>query len=616
MKNEVTCGELDNLHKEIKLVDFNLVLCYNIINMDKNKKLFSEIQAIVGGYPTLEIEITKGLNFNMADTLRTITFYSNSKYTGGQKDELGRDKPFNNINTFRTNVAYRATDLDLKDIQIVADDITDKENMIKSMVLSKEAYKWGKNNGLSEFLNNFGYTRAKYGDVLVKKCTDDDGEMKLEVCAWKNMVVDPTNIDDSIIIEKHFFKAHELAEKQDVWDNVVDVLKKAKKTKSDIEVLEVHGQFTEEVDPDAKGDDEYTYTQKKFLIAQVGNDMFLLHSEDEKENIYRHLSWRKEEGRDFGVGIVEDGFEAQVWTNDATIAEKNAMELAGKVILKTNSKKVGSNILTDADNGRIFELEDGRDITPINLMPTALPKYAELIQRWDNQFERVSSTFNAITGEQMPSGTPYRQTAILNQEAGSLFDQRREEAGIFISELYMDWVLPYLIKKLNKEHILTAEWSNEELIIIDEGFSNYRAARKFVADVINGKDVTQESVDSEITKYNEEVKNLKNVRSIPIPKDYFKDFECHVSVIITNEMRNKSAILESLSNILAQVGSNPAMLQDPILSKVFGAIIEISGVPISPTAFIPKPNQQMQPQMPQGQGQPSPEQMAQLMQTK
>jgi len=579
--------------------------------MDKEKKLLAEVQGIVGGYPSLEIEITKGLSFNLYETLRTITFYSNSKYLGGQKDELGRDKPFNNINTFRVNVAYRATDLDLKDINIVADDITDTENQTKSMILSKEAYKWGKENNLSNFLNEMGYTRAKYGDVLVKKFTNEEKDLELQVCAWKNTTVDPVDILNGVIVETHYFKAHQLADKMDIWDNVEDVLEKSAKTKKDIEVLEIHGYFPESLDPDAKGNDKYTYNLKKFIVAMVGEDKFLLYSEDLDELPYRHLSWRKEEGRDFGVGIIEDGFEAQVWTNDATISEKNAMELAGKVILKTNSKKVGANILTDADNGKIFELEDGKDITPINLMPTALPKYAELIERWDNQFERVSSTFNAITGEQMPSGTPYRQTAILNNEAGSLFDQRREEAGIFISEIYMDWILPYLIKKLNKEHILTAEWSNEELQIIDDGFKNYKVARKVIADVINDLDVNEDAIAQIGQQYDNEVKNLKNIRSIPIPKDYFKDFDCHVSVIVTNEMRNKSAILESLANILAQVGANPAMLQDPILSKVFGAIVEISGVPISPSAFIPKATQQPQ-QQPQGQQ--NPQELAKLMQ--
>jgi len=236
---------------------------------------------------------------------------------------------------------------------------------------------------------------------------------------------------------------------------------------------------------------EYIYM--KFIIGKVGNVYKLFYSEELDESPYRHLSWRKEEGRDFGVGIIEDGFEAQVWTNDAMISEKNAMELAGKVIMKTNSKKAGSNILTDLDNGAIINLEDGKDITPINLMPTALPKYAELIQRWDNQYERVSSTFNAITGEQMPSGTPYRQTAILNQEAGSLFDQRREEAGIFLSDIYMDWVLPHLIKKLNKEHILTSEWSNEELAIIDKGFANFNSAQAVIEKLLKDEEVTPET---------------------------------------------------------------------------------------------------------------------------
>jgi hypothetical protein len=254
------------------------------------------------------------------------------------------------------NVAYRATDLDLKDIQITADDITDKENQIKAMILSKEAYKWGKNNGLSQFLNEFGYTRAKYGDVLVKKCIekDEDGkdELELEVCAWKNTITDPINIDEGIIIETHYKKAHEIAEMSDVWDNTDEILNLAKKTKEDIEVLEVHGYFADEVNPEASGDD-MNFTYMKFLIGKVGNVYRLFYSEELEESPYRHLSWRKEEGRDFGVGIIEDGFEAQVWTNDAMISEKNAMELAGKVIMKTNSKKVGANILTDLDNGAI-----------------------------------------------------------------------------------------------------------------------------------------------------------------------------------------------------------------------------------------------------------------------
>ncbi len=580
--------------------------------MDKEKQLFSQIQEIVGGYNTKEVDLADGLKHNLYQTLRTIEFYSNSRYLNGQKDTLGREKPFNNINTFRVNVAYRATDLDLKDIQIVADDITDRGNLLKATILSKEAYKWGKENGLSEFLNDFAYTRPKYGSVIVKKVVEieEDGseELELEVCAWQNMVIDPTNFEDGIIVERHFLKRHELAEKKDVWDNVEELLNKTKKQKEDIEVLEVHGYFPESSDPDASGNDDTVFNRKMFMIGVVnGKPAFILHSEDEDELPYRKLDWRKQDKRSLGVGVTEDGFEAQVWTNDSMIAEKNAMDLAGKVVIKTNSKKLGNNIL-EVDNGNVFYLEDGKDATVMNLLPSALPKYSELIQRWDSQYERVSSTFNAITGEQMPSGTPYRQTAILNQEAGSLFDQRREEAGIFISEIYMDWILPFLIKKLNKEHILTSEWSMEELEMIDDAFSTHKVNQTVIDMIINGEEVDNDIYNELVEAEKAVAQKQKNIRSIPVPKDYFKDFKCSVSVIITNEMRNKGAILESLSNILAQVGTNPAVLQDPVLSKVFSAIIEVSGVPISPVSLLSaqaKQISQAQMQQPVQQVQPA-----------
>jgi hypothetical protein len=50
----------------------------------------------------------------------------------------------------------------------------------------------------------------------------------------------------------------------------------------------------------------------------------------------------------------------------------------------------------------------------------------------------------------MPSGTAYRTTAILNQEATSMFDYRREEMGIFLVEIFTDWIIPYLIKEIQQ----------------------------------------------------------------------------------------------------------------------------------------------------------------------
>jgi len=75
-------------------------------------------------------------------------------------------------------------------------------------------------------------------------------------------------------------------------------------------------------------------------------------------------------------------------------------------------------------------------------------------------------------------------------------------------------------------------------------------------------------------------------------KDFFKEIECKVTVITTGEQMNKAVILQSLSEIMRAViaSFNPntgefGVLADPVLSKVFNQIVELSGSGISPVSL-------------------------------
>ena len=48
------------------------------------------------------------------------------------------------------------------------------------------------------------------------------------------------------------------------------------------------------------------------------------------------------DGRGLGVGVVEDLFEAQVWTNDSVKKKKDMLELAGKIILQTADQSIAA----------------------------------------------------------------------------------------------------------------------------------------------------------------------------------------------------------------------------------------------------------------------------------
>lgn len=594
-------------------------------------KIFQELNDIKTTYEGASSERIQGLFRSPFKVIRMCEFYSASKYLGStpivmsngvyetmyNKDGMGRDKPFYNIVNFRVKLATVATDLDIKDIQIVADN---PKHEVESMLLNREAYEWMKTD-FGQTLNKMGATRPKYGGYLVKK-TETDGKLKIEVVDWTKVFTDLTDIMGGAIVELHHMTPVALKAKDGAWDNVNEVLKahkglKDKNKTNKIEVYEILGEFPKCVynelnDVKDSEDDEFIFSFQKYFIADVGGKKYVLYSEEPKgvlSDYYEYLSW-EDQSLDLGRGVIEDSEEAQVWTNDSVINEKNAMDLAGRVGLKTNAKSLGGNIL-EHDHGKIYELKAGEDINSFNLAPSALGQYQNQIEKWKTQANDATSSYDSQTGEQPPAGTPYSQTALLNQVSSKPFDYKREEWGLHLTKIFDKWVIPYLIKKLKKPHTLvSSEFTDEELAKIDESIANDTSNRAILDHVLNGGNVpTQDEQQNMIGDVKNQLMKKGKKRYIEIPQDYFNDIETKVTVITTGEQKNKTVILQSLSEILKTVQSsyNPntgkfGILEDPTLAKIFTEIVELSGTGISPVSLgigSIKPTQPAQPQQAQ-----------------
>lgn len=551
------------------------------------EKILTYVDSVIEAYED-PIELVDGLTFDHKKTIKKIEFYSNNEFISGKKDNLGRDKPFYNVCNYRVTVAKTATDLDVKDIKFEPDSL---DYSVQSMLINRELYKYLKESNFSETLNDMGKTRPKYGGLLVKKY-EEDGRLDIDVVEWKNVTVDPVCIDEGIVIETHWLNPSEIVEKSwDKIDEVLDASNKANKNKpAKIKVLEVTGEFPMIYVP---GKEDNKRNRNKFVsmcfyIAEVGTKKFLMYYEEAKvEDKYKYLAWEQIPGRGLGRGVVEDGFESQVWVNDSMIAMKNAMELSGKVILASTSKKVSGNAITGINSGHIFELEDGKTITSLNLAPSALPQFEKIIELWNVQYDRIASTFNANIGEAPTAGTPYAQTALLNQVANSPFEYQREVWGIWLNELLNDWILPHLKKIINKKHYLVSEFNEEELAVIDESVADFEARKALKDSLMAGKPLSGAEYASVKEAIKTTLQSTGIKREIDIPEG-FLDVEGHLTANITGELRNKQAILTSLDSILKTVVSsfNPntgtfGVLTDPTLSKLFGTLVEISGIPLS-----------------------------------
>lgn len=553
----------------------------------KDHKIFSYVDELESQYSE-PIKIVEGLSINYGDIIKTVEFYTNSKYLSGDKDELGREKPFYNIVNYRVTVAKVATDVDVKDIVYEPDSLNDA---VPAMLINHEMYKYFKEVNFSEELNEMGYNRPKYGELIVKKCKGEHGT-EVECCDINNLHFDPSDIDDSPIIEDFYLSPSELSKKDGVWDNVKEVLKahaKANKNRAaKILVKEVSGEFPIYFHPDHEGEeDSIEYKRMCFYIAVVNEKKYLMYCEYEKESRYMSLPWEEMSKRP-GKGIVEDGFEAQAWTNDNMIATKNVMQLAGKVVFHTTSKKVAGsgNAITNVDNGHIFEREPNTEFAMLNMAPNVLPEFENQINLWKEQYNNAASTYDANTGEAPTAGTPYSQTALLNQVANSPFEYRREEFGIFLNEILNKWIFPEIKRRITAKHYLTSEFSEEEFKMIDEDIKTKNKNKVYLDAVLNeGRAPLPGEILGADIATEQKLSRMGKKREIEIPEGYL-DIEGRVTANITGELRNKSVILQSLDNILKTVTAsfNPntgkyAVLEDPVLSKIFARIVEMAGIP-------------------------------------
>lgn len=571
-----------------------------------------ELEIIKKNYDS-PINRVEGLPFSQKKLIKTIEFYTDSKYLNGQKDELDREKPFYNILNGICDVENAAKDLDTKDIDVVSDD---SNHYLESWLLSKDIQVWMKEVNFGKILNDIRDTDTRYGSVLAKKVirkSENGKVLDIELPEWKNMITDQVNILKGAKVEIHYMTAGELAEMTE-WKNVDYVLEKLRKGGSSkkVPVYEITGKFPKAIYKQVEAGfnkrlykenkkDEITYSNQLYYIAgqpvesgkgEFVNGLTVLYWEDNAEPCYKYKARKKRAGRGFGVGVFEEGEEAQVWTNDTVLKQYRAMEYTTKVIGQSASKKLkGRNLLTETDDGTILEHEDGKPITSLQLLPAGgLTQYNNLIQQWNSQLEKVTSAYAAQRGDTPPSGTPYRLEATIINQSNSVFVNLLEDLGIFIGELFNDWIMPFLASRFNREHILAYEFSAEELKEIDKNFSIKNANDKAVEMMLEGKIVTQEQYDGFLSNADSFIKQTKGKRFIQIPKNFYKNLKAKVTVNITGEQKNKAAILESLNSVLATYGNLLKMgidlSKDPVTSLLLNEIIEQSGAGISPSQII------------------------------
>ena len=586
--------------------------------------IYEYVQGQIVSYPTREIELYNNRQFNQYELLNRIAAYTDSHYTSGQYDDLGRRKPFHNISNRILHKQRTAEDIDTKDIELTT---TRPNHYVKSLLMTVANRKWMKLTNFAQTLNQMTEVRGRDGGVLIKK-VKKDGQLYIEVVDWLTTITDPTDIPSgSKISEFKYNPAELIAMKANGWENVEEAIMMNEESKSNDDIkmtganpgtdyITVHvidGVLPKSMlDENAK---DFEYSRQMHVVVLYTSEVegkkkqegITLYATEKKEDQYKYLPYEKMSGRSLGRGMVEQSSQAQVGINEAVINEKNTMDIASKVILQSpNGNGINANnILTDLHDGAVLDY----NISPISLLnttPNSLSYNRTIIDGWNAQANNQTSVQDVNTGN-MPASATFRGMALQNQEANSIFELRREEMGIFLKEIYTDWIIPHLKKWIKTQEFLEAELSSEEMKKVVDDYSYKKARREVDANYFAGKyndlppgtKFIQMALEQDIIA--EDVKaSLKSSRKLWLKAgdDYLDGIEFDLDIVITDEQRIKQVFLSNQVDVLnSYLANREIFANDPNAMKMYNDIQQTMG--LSPLDSMDEPVQ-----APQELGQP------------
>ena len=379
-------------------------------------------------------------------------------------------------------------------------------------------------------------------------------------------------IDNTPVIEKHILTQSELRAKNEAWDNIEEVIKNCgnrgfaptpsstieEKESPYYEIYERNGEISEQALKEAQGKtggDENKFILAKIIVAGLKKGekagKYVLFAEEltgKMSDVYKEYHRGRYNGRWFRTGIYELLMDIQTRANEISNQIARGLEWSAKTLFRSQDKLIVNNILTDLNNGDVIK---ATDLQQIEVRMNGLD---QLIADWNRLMDlanRLTNSYEVVTGESLPSGTPFRLGSMINQNANKLFDFLREKWAIALGSVLQDWVLSDILKNLKSKDVLRltgdADKMNEYYMMVVNGWY----MKNLLALPPHGPEERQLLLQKKL----EEIKSKKE-QFLKLEEGWLDGIKPRIKVVMTGENVNLAADLESLQTFI-QLEADP-----------------------------------------------------------
>ncbi len=433
-------------------------------------------------------------------------------------------------------------------------------------MLNVKYKKWATQHGFALTLNDLSEGVATYGTIVWKVVEGKDGKY-IEECDFNNLYYDPLvkNINDSNIIEKHELTRAEIQAHYPKinWNEFKHRAEQVGADRKQLSDKWIVWEFT-----------GYEKEANKFvhkIVAGAGDDEMTLFSEpfDPEKPRYFDFHVHRYKGRHLRIGIYERLFSLQERINELVNQNAETTAISSLLLLRTTDPNTRGNVLQGAISGQIITSSDLEQVPMDNRNLSSFLQEMALIEA---QATKLCLTPEVISGESLPSHTPFRSMAALTNAAKSAFKNTRDRLGVTITKILMDYILPDQVKKWNRGEIIEIMDNTEDINYFDQVTINHRLNQWLEQKFANNQTVLPEEQE----QFKQSI--LKDMetggRKLKIEKGFF-NFEFGFTMNPTGENADRDQQNDVYFNALQFAMNAPYIVEHPLYRQY----LEINGIP-------------------------------------
>lgn len=571
--------------------------------MNQNDDIFGYIRQQEALYQ-LPIRLNRKWDWSMRDHLERSFQYINSQLFSTSKTDM---TPVKNITLPILNLQHRTEDIEVKDVSIYIDD--SEKYHLSFLVKKYHDDVFVVENDMDTFFDDLNISRIDYGAGLSKQLDKPCPEV---VPLQSIVFCDQTDILSGPIGIKHFYSPDQLLDMAKVgWGDKANganatiedtiILSREEKTESNgtvvtktpgryIEVYEVHGNLPKSyADPEAN---PLEYETRLYIVCfykpkgTMQEQGIILYTAPEEKSPFKIIKRDSIYGRGLGRGGAEELFDPQIFTNFDMVRIQQMLDSAAKTILQTTDPDVANrNKINDLENNEILTLAEGHTISQVDTFPRNLKLFENSMAAWESQAQQLGAANDAIMGRSPTAGSPFSlQELVINTNQG-LHDYRRGQYAKHLEEIYTDWIIPHIQRKITQGAKFLSTLSLDELQYVTECIVTSEANNRVKELLFSGQVPDPTEIELFKQSVREQFQKKGDKHFIEILKGEFKNTPLAVKVDIAGKSKNLGQAVDKITNMVKFVFStyNPqtgsfAALDDPRIAKLINEAIELSGM--------------------------------------